>query len=162
MTPEQAGPAAAGALRDGRAALLGRADLVDGPLRDALAGLYDSWLAGVLAAAAGPAPDVALVAVGGLGRREVAPHSDLDLVLLHREKADVSGIADAVWYPVWDARVGLDHSVRTVDEALAVAKDDLKAALGLLDLRHLAGDQAPVVSTRSPSLTGQSAMPKSP
>jgi [protein-PII] uridylyltransferase len=86
--------------------------------------------------------DVALVAVGGLGRREPAPHSDLDLVLLHRGRGDVAGIADAIWYPVWDAGIGLDHSVRTVAEAVAVARVDLKAALGLLDLRHIAGDRA--------------------
>jgi [protein-PII] uridylyltransferase len=131
MTPAQE-------LREARTALLAKTELVGADLRTALADRYDSWLADVL----GPQRDVALVAVGGLGRREMAPHSDLDLVLLHRGRPDVAALADAVWYPVWDARVGLDHSVRTVPEALAVARDDLKAALGLLDLRHLAGDPA--------------------
>ena len=84
---------------------------------------------------------LALVAVGGLGRREPVPHSDLDLVLLHRGvRGDVAAVADAIWYPIWDARVGLDHSVRTVAEAVEVARSDLKAALGMLDLRHIAGD----------------------
>jgi len=82
------------------------------------------------------------VAVGGLGRRELAPGSDLDLVLVHRGRRHVRAVAERVWYPIWDAGLGLDHSVRTVKEALAVAADDLKAALGLLDARLVAGDPA--------------------
>ncbi|MER5418524.1 [protein-PII] uridylyltransferase, partial [Streptosporangium roseum] len=83
---------------------------------------------------------VALVAVGSLGRAELAPGSDLDLVLLHNGRDDVARIADRVWYPVWDSGVGLDHSVRTVEEAATVARDDLKAVLGLIQARHVAGD----------------------
>ena len=78
--------------------------------------------------------------MGGYGRREPAAGSDLDLLLLHRDGVDVTDLADSLWYPIWDAGVGLDHSVRTVDQALAVARTDLKAALGLLDGRHVAGD----------------------
>ena len=83
---------------------------------------------------------VALVAVGSLGRRELPPHGDLDLVLVHDGRPDVAALADELWYPVWDTGLRLDHSVRTVDEAVAVASEDLKAALGLLDARHVAGD----------------------
>jgi [protein-PII] uridylyltransferase len=121
-----------------REALLSRADLVGGPLRAALTEAYDRWLAGVLG---DPGAGVALVAVGALGRRDPSPGSDLDLVLVHDGSQDVSAIADRVWYPVWDAGVGLDHSVRTVEQAAAVAREDLKAALGLLDARHVAGDE---------------------
>ena len=79
--------------------------------------------------------------MGGLGRSEPAPYSDLDLVLLHNGKVSgLDALADAIWYPIWDSGIGLDHSVRTVDEAVRVAKDDLKAVLGLLDARHVAGD----------------------
>ncbi|MGH9129939.1 MAG: [protein-PII] uridylyltransferase [Acidimicrobiales bacterium] len=108
-------------------------------LARAHADLVDSWLAGLLGDEAG----VALVAVGGHGRRELFPASDLDLVLVHRGRrsiAAIAAIAERVWYPVWDAHLALDHSVRTVREALAVARDDLKAALGLLDARFVAGD----------------------
>ncbi len=49
-------------------------------------------------------------------------------------------LADAIWYPIWDSKLSLDHSVRTPEQAVAVAKDDLKALLGLLDIRHIAGD----------------------
>ena len=57
-----------------------------------------------------------------LGRRELRPGSDLDLVLLHNGRDDVARIADRIWYPIWDSGVGLDHSVRTVDEAAKVAR----------------------------------------
>ncbi len=86
---------------------------------------------------------MALVAVGGYGRRELCPGSDLDVVLVHKGGATgrvVKSVAERIWYPVWDVGVGLDHSVRTVKEALAVAGADLKAALGLLDARFVAGD----------------------
>jgi [protein-PII] uridylyltransferase len=122
-----------------RASLLARADLVGAPLRAELTALLDHWLADLL----GDLDGVALIAVGGLGRREPTPYSDLDLVLLHNGKNNnISTIADGLWYPIWDSGIGLDHSVRTVDQALAVAKDDLKAILGMLDVRHLAGDPA--------------------
>ncbi len=122
--------------REARAALLA-SDLTGADLRAALVEQVDGWLGGLLGE---PGPGVALVAVGGLGRRELAPGSDLDLVLVHDASHPVGAIADALWYPIWDTGIGLDHSVRTVEEALAVAADDLKAALGLLDARHIAGD----------------------
>lgn len=81
-----------------------------------------------------------MVAVGGYGRGELAPHSDLDLVLLHADETDVSALADKIWYPFWDAGVKVDHAVRSELGALTAAEDDLKVALGMLDLRHVAGD----------------------
>jgi [protein-PII] uridylyltransferase len=102
----------------------------------------DRWLAGLL----GAEPGVALVAVGGYGRRELLPRSDLDVVLLHAGRDDIAGIADRIWYPVWDSGADLDHAVRTVPQARRVARTDLKVALGLLSARHVAGD---------PDLTGR-------
>ncbi len=121
-----------------REALLARADLVGPPLREALTQAYDAWLTRLLG---DPGPGVALVAVGALGRRDPAPGSDLDLVLVHDSSHDVAALADQVWYPVWDTGIGLDHSVRTVAQAESVAREDLKAALGLLDARWVAGDR---------------------
>ena len=124
-------------LNEVRAGVLRRPGLVSAPLREALTEAYDGWLAERLIDA--PA-GVSLVAVGGLGRRELAPYSDLDLVLVHDgQTSGVADLADSIWYPIWDAGVGLDHSVRTVDQALDVAREDLKALLGLLDVRHIAG-----------------------
>jgi [protein-PII] uridylyltransferase len=96
----------------------------------------DRWLAELL----GAEPGVALVAVGGYGRRELLPRSDLDVVLLHGGRDDIAGIADRIWYPVWDSGAELDHAVRTVPQARRVARTDLKVALGLLSARHVAGD----------------------
>ncbi|HEV7899729.1 MAG TPA: HD domain-containing protein, partial [Planosporangium sp.] len=104
--------------------------------RAARAGALDAWLATLLP----PGDGLALVAVGGLARRECAPHGDLDLVLLHDGWAEIDSVAEKLWYPIWDARMSLDHSVRTVDEAVDVAGADVKAALGLLDARLVAGD----------------------
>jgi len=126
-------------IRSLRAGLIERPDLVGAPLRAELSQLYDRWLAGLLP----DLPGIALLAVGGLGRREPTPYGDLDLVLLHDGKAaGIGSIAEQIWYPVWDAGLGLDHSVRTPEQAIAVAAEDLKAMLGMLDARHLAGDPA--------------------
>lgn len=96
----------------------------------------DSWLSELLADADG----VALVAVGGYGRRDLGSGSDLDVVMLHDGRPDIVAVADKVWYPIWDSGTKLDHSVRTVKEAVAVAAADMKAALGMLYARHVAGD----------------------
>src|SRR5699024_4684091 len=83
-----------------------------------------------------------LVALGGLGRREVLPFSDLDLVLVHERRPDreLARIAESLWYPLWDSGIELDHSVRTVDQCLTVAASDVCAGLSLLDARVVAGD----------------------
>ncbi|MFB7366302.1 [protein-PII] uridylyltransferase family protein [Streptomyces hydrogenans] len=119
--------------------------------RTALARLTDDWLAALFAAAA-PPQGVALVAVGGYGRAELSPRSDLDLLLLHDGSAPqeaVAALADRLWYPVWDLGIALDHSVRTPAQARATAAEDLKVQLGLLDARPLAGDTALAAALRS-------------
>ncbi|MFF3848399.1 [protein-PII] uridylyltransferase [Streptomyces sp. NPDC002328] len=112
------------------------------PRRTALSELTDDWLAGLFTAGAENLRGVSLVAVGGYGRGELSPRSDLDLLLLHdgSDPEAVAGLADRLWYPVWDLGLALDHSVRTPAEARKTAGEDLKAHLGLLDARHLAGD----------------------
>ncbi|MGW2374885.1 [protein-PII] uridylyltransferase [Kitasatospora sp. NPDC001683] len=135
-----------------RAALLDRPGLAGRPRRAALARLTDDWLAGLLAAAGAPPSGVALVAVGGYGRGELSPRSDLDVLLLH-DGPIAPELPERIWYPVWDAGAKLDHSVRTPAEARAVAAADLKAQLGLLDVRHLAGDAALTAALRSAVLT---------
>ncbi|KQV17821.1 [protein-PII] uridylyltransferase [Kitasatospora sp. Root107] len=115
--------------------------------RTALSRLADGWLAGLYAAAGAPS-GTALVAVGGYGRGELSPRSDLDVLLLHTGPIDPA-LPERIWYPVWDGGAALDHAVRTPAEARAVAAEDLKAQLGLLDARHLAGDPELTAELRS-------------
>lgn len=138
--PETAGPSGYAAAR---LRLLQEKTQSGPPRRAALAKLTDDWLNALFTTAAREtgARGVALVAVGGYGRGELSPRSDLDLLLLHDGSAEsVAALADRIWYPVWDLGLALDHSVRTPAEARKTAGEDLKVQLGLLDARHVAGD----------------------
>ncbi|MFD9503949.1 [protein-PII] uridylyltransferase [Streptomyces sp. NPDC060035] len=124
------------------------------PRRAALARITDDWLTALFTAAveAAGVRGAALVAVGGYGRGELSPRSDLDLLLLHDGSADagaIAALADRIWYPVWDLGLALDHSVRTPGEALRTAGEDLKVQLGLLDARPVAGDLGLVAGLRT-------------
>src|SRR5687768_14770898 len=94
----------------------GRRRLTGESLREALVDLHEFWLTAHASQAGvgGPGSGVALVAVGGLGRRELVPYSDLDLLLVHNGHKGVDAIAEKLWYPLWNSGIGLDHSVRTV------------------------------------------------
>ncbi|MFD9375134.1 [protein-PII] uridylyltransferase [Streptomyces sp. NPDC059999] len=122
--------------------------------RSALAALTDDWLRALFARAVRETGvrGASLVAVGGYGRAELSPRSDLDLLLLHDGKADaraLGALADRLWYPVWDLGVALDHSVRTPAEARKTAAEDLKVHLGLLDSRPVAGDAGLLAGLRT-------------
>src|SRR5689334_13195696 len=121
----------------------GARQLDSAALRDALLDLHDFWLT-TKASEIGvtPTSGFAIVATGGLGRGEFVPCSDLDLTLLHDNmpKDVVSQVAELLWYPLWDANIRIDHSVRTVPEALKVAGEDISAGLAMLEARHIAGD----------------------
>jgi [protein-PII] uridylyltransferase len=108
--------------------------------RAARAGEADALCQQAYAAVGAPETGVALVAVGGYGREELAPHSDLDLVLVHDDGIAVGDWAAQIWYPLWDSGSTIDHAVRSASEVLDQAASDLKVALGMLDVRHLAGD----------------------
>jgi [protein-PII] uridylyltransferase len=117
--------------RRGRAFGVALADVLDAVVRDALATVERSsgW---------------AVVALGSYARRELAPGSDVDVMLLHpggRRDTPTVEDAGALWYPLWDAGFTLGQSVRTVKEALAVADDDLDALTALLCVRFVAGDR---------------------
>ncbi len=94
-------------------------------------------------------PGLALACVGSLARDELGPCSDLDLVLLYdrpgrsltrKAPMGVGELADQLWYPLWDNKIKIDHSVRTPSDCVQVAAADLSATVGLLDLKLIAGD----------------------
>src|SRR6201996_6509104 len=138
--------AAASDLAGAREKLLARgpSELDSAALREAWGELHEFWLttkATEIGVTAGSG--FAIVATGSLGRRELVPYSDLDLLLLHDDQPVEQGreVADSLWYPLWDANIRLDHSVRTVPQTLKVASCDVSACLAMLDARHIAGDQ---------------------
>ncbi|MGY4646016.1 [protein-PII] uridylyltransferase [Cellulomonas sp. URHB0016] len=96
---------------------------------------------------------VALGAVGSIGRGDASPVSDLDLLLVHEGRGhppeQLQAIAQRLWYPIWDAGLDLDHSVRSLAQCRQVASKDLPAAVGLLDLQPVAGDAVVIARARS-------------
>src|SRR6476659_742575 len=125
-----------------RAELFADTSVTGVALSQAYCQLVDDWLRGLYREASSGAEGVALVAVGGYGRGELAPQSDLDVVLVHNGLRGIGAIAERIWYPIWDEGIKLGHSVRTIKEALSLAADDLDTATSLVTVRHLAGDPA--------------------
>jgi [protein-PII] uridylyltransferase len=132
-----------------RQLVLATESLTGAALCRSLSDCTDAWLAELFhAAVAGSARSAdgstgfSLVAVGGYGRRELSPQSDIDVVLLTSGRSDPSAVAEALWYPVWDEGLKLGHAVRTVTEAVDLAGSDLDTATSMLAVRHIAGDRS--------------------
>lgn len=108
------------------------------------------------AAAAGISPangsGLVLVAVGGYGRSELSPASDVDVVLLHDPAVDsttVATVAEKMWYPLWDDGIQLDHAVRSTTAMHDAAAVDVRTATGMLDARAVVGDYLLAQTLRS-------------
>ena len=86
--------------------------------------------------------EISLTAVGGYGRGELSPGSDLDLLILHSgiREEKLKDFVNAFLYPLWSTNRKVDYSLRTKSETLSSAKLDIKVILGLLDLRFIAGN----------------------
>ena len=97
---------------------------------------------------------VSVAAVGGFGRGELSPGSDLDLLILHRNKSEeeLLKITNALLYPLWDHGFKVDHSVRTLTQNRDAAERDLRVVMGLLDIRLIAGDADLVAAAQSDSI----------
>ncbi len=128
-------------LKERRRTLLAQGDLKGDEFCSAYAAEADAWLSDLAERSAGDSSrHLALLAVGGYGRSSLCPYSDLDVVLVHDGHRDIKSVADAIWYPVWDEGVKLDHSVRKPSEMISAAADDVRVALGLLDGRRIWGE----------------------
>ncbi|HXU75102.1 MAG TPA: [protein-PII] uridylyltransferase [Methylomirabilota bacterium] len=95
-------------------------------------------------------PQVSLVAIGGYGRAELNPHSDIDFMFLHNRQVSAGGtrplpylskIIDGLLYPLWDIGLKIGHSVRSVDDCVRVANSDMQAKTSLIEARLIAGDE---------------------
>lgn len=105
---------------------------------------------------------IALAAVGGYGRGELCPGSDLDILILHSDQFSQKKLLEfvnAVLYPIWDGKTmsaeiprSVDHSVRTRSQTRDAARADLKVAMGLLDIRLVCGDPDLVAAVQHDSL----------
>jgi len=93
-------------------------------------------------------PALVLVAIGGYGRGELSPFSDIDFMFLHNRQVIASGAAhpylsrviDGLLYPLWDMGFKVGHSVRTPDECVGAADDDIQTRTALIESRLITGD----------------------
>ena len=89
-----------------------------------------------------PSPSVCLMAVGGYGRAELAPHSDIDLLLLHSssKKEDLPPLVEKILHPLWDLGLDVSCSSRSINECIQMARSDLYIKTSLIDGRYLDGE----------------------
>jgi [protein-PII] uridylyltransferase len=89
-----------------------------------------------------PSPSVCLMAIGGYGRAELAPYSDIDLLLLYSpsNKNELSPLVEQILYPLWDLGLDVSCSSRSIDECLKMARSDVQVKTGLIDGRYLDGE----------------------
>jgi len=128
-------------LGSGAAVLAGNAYLIDQLIRV----IYD-----VATEKAYTAPNrstsenISVVAIGGYGRAELAPHSDVDIMFLlpYKPTGYTEQVVEFILYMLWDMNLKVGHSTRSIDECIRLAKQDVTIETSLLDARWLWGDQS--------------------
>jgi [protein-PII] uridylyltransferase len=91
-------------------------------------------------------PQIALLAVGGFGRGELNPYSDIDILFLYpnngaKSTAQVNDLVQSVLYMLWDIGFQVGHATRTMQELVTQANGDLRTKTSLLEARYLSGDE---------------------
>ena len=114
------------------------------PVLAGLTGLIDEMALQAYQASLAPAfPDsIAMLAVGGFGRRELFPYSDVDILILIERESQAAALKDALSEFVrmlWDAGLRLSHSVRTIAECAELHEQNIELNISLLDRRLLGG-----------------------
>jgi len=112
---------------------------------DIVTAIFDFTLSHIVRAAnPTQAERVSLCAVGGYGRGEMAPQSDLDLLFLTADKkgsAHTEALTEYILYMLWDLGLKVGHATRTTEQCIKLAKEDQTILTALLDLRYLRGDE---------------------
>ena len=111
-----------------------------------LAHLFDYAMADYARRLGTPPAPVALLALGGYGRGELSPFSDIDIMFLFPSKVKASAVKplqthliDEILYPLWDLGLKVGHSTRTIDDAFTEARRDIQTKTALLEARLVAG-----------------------
>ena len=129
----------------GREVCQGRAAMLDALLRH----LWETAKGTLSARAQKEFPPLALVAIGGYGRGELNPHSDIDFMFLHdgqiaagKPLPYLSRLIDGVLYPLWDVGLKVGHAVRSIDDCVNVANADMQSKTSLIEARFIIGEEA--------------------
>jgi [protein-PII] uridylyltransferase len=130
---------------DGLEICQARAAILDGLLRH----LWDMSRKSLSAQAQQEFPPIALVAIGGFGRAELNPHSDIDFMFLHEGQVAVgkplpwlAKLVDGILYPLWDIGLKIGYSVRDLDDCVKVANTDMQSKTSLIESRLVVGSEA--------------------
>ncbi|HJR18278.1 MAG TPA: [protein-PII] uridylyltransferase [Actinomycetota bacterium] len=121
-------------------------------LVEALTAAMDAAVRAVWREVSVPEGRVALVALGGYGRGELSPHSDIDLMVLHAGRGIAPDVGKGLFYELWDAGFVVGHAIRTVRDSLKLAAVNLEAETSFIDARLLAGDEELFEDFRSGAL----------
>ena len=124
----------------------GRAAMLDVLLRY----LWDTAKANLSEQARKEFPALALVAIGGYGRAELNPHSDIDFMFLHNRQVSagirplphLSHLIDGILYPLWDIGLKIGHSVRSIEDCVKIANSDMQSKTSMIEARLITGDDA--------------------